>query len=188
MKRKDALEILAAQKGDGLSVVTMRAVPEWYQIGAAPGMNIDNIGCMGGAAATGLGLAIAQPSKQVMVIDGDGSLLMALGSLASIAGAAPANFYHFLMVNGVYETSGKQPTPGGDLVDFPALALAAGYKAAYSFDDLGVLRERLPGVLKQAGPVFIAIKVETAEERLPRPALWPKDPAGDLRKALVGSI
>jgi len=151
-------------------------------------MHIDNIGCMGGAAATGLGLAIAQPDKQVMVVDGDGSLLMALGGLASIAGAAPANYYHFLMVNGVYETSGKQTTPGGEKVDFAAMALAAGYKAAYTFDDLGVLRERVPGILKQEGPVFIAVKVYTADEKLPRPAAWPKDPAGELRKALVGSI
>lgn len=187
MKRREALEVLAALKGDGISVATMRAVPDWYAIGAAPEMHVDNIGCMGGAAPTALGIAIAQPGRKVMVIDGDGSLLMQLGVLASVSEAAPANFYHFVLVNGVYETSGQQPTPAADSVDFPALALGAGYKAAYSFEDIGVLRERLPGVMKQPGPVLIAIKVETSDERLPRPEAWPVDPAGALRASLVGT-
>ena len=188
MNRREALEILAASKGDGISVATMRAVPDWYAIGAAPEMHLDNIGCMGGAAPTALGIAIAQPRRQVMVIDGDGSLLMQLGVLASVAEAAPENFYHFVLVNGVYETSGQQPTPGADTVDYPALALAAGYKAAFYFDDLAVLRERLPGVLSQPGPVFIALKIDPSDERLPRPSAWPADPAGALRQALVGGV
>jgi phosphonopyruvate decarboxylase len=188
MQRREALEVLAALKGEGVSVATMRAVPDWYLLGAAPEMHLDNIGCMGGAAPTALGIAIAQPQRQVMVIDGDGSLLMQLGVLASVAGLAPRNFYHFVLVNRVYETSGHQPTPGGDAVDFPALALGAGYAAAYSFDDVAVLRERLPGVLAQPGPVLIALAAEPTDERLPRPAAWPADPAGALRASLTGSV
>jgi phosphonopyruvate decarboxylase len=186
MNRRAALEVLAGLKGDGISVATMRAVPDWYLLGAAPEMHLDNIGCMGGAAPTALGIAIAQPLRRVMVIDGDGSLLMQLGVLASVAGIAPKNFYHFVLVNRVYETSGHQATPGGEAVDFAALALGAGYRGAYSFDDVGVLSERLPAALAQPGPILIALTIEPSDERLPRPEAWPADPAGALRKSLVG--
>jgi phosphonopyruvate decarboxylase len=181
----EAIEILAAHKGQGLSVATMRAIPDWYAQGAAPEMHLDNRGCMGGAAPMALGLALAQPGKQVLCIDGDGSLLMQLGVLASIAGCAPANFYHVVLVNGVYETSGFQPIPSADNVDFAAMALGAGYKAGYTFEDVGVLRERLPAVFKQEGPVMIAIKVEPGDVRLGVPDARPGDQAGYLREMLT---
>jgi thiamine pyrophosphate-dependent acetolactate synthase large subunit-like protein len=187
VKRQEALDLLAAQKHDGVSVATMRAIPDWYQTGAAPELHLDNRGCMGAAAAFGLGLALAQPERPVFVLDGDGSLLMQLGGLASIAGAAPANFYHFVLVNGVYETSGYQPTPASDRIDFAAMALGAGYQAAYEFDDIAVLRERLPSVLQEKGPVLVALRVEAEQERKDFPAARPADPAGALRSQLVGS-
>lgn len=187
MKRAEALEVLAAQKGDGVSVATMRAIPDWYEAGGAPELHLDNQGCMGAAASFGLGLALAQPERRVFVLDGDGSLLMQLGGLASIAGAAPPNFYHFVLVNGVYETSGHQPTPGSDRVDFAAMALGAGYQAAYEFDDVAVLRERLPSVLQQAGPVLVALRVEPDYERRNlAPGQRPADQSGYLRSQLVG--
>jgi phosphonopyruvate decarboxylase len=186
MRRAEALELLAAQKSNGVSVATMRAIPDWYETGAAPGLNLDNRGCMGAAAAFGLGLALAQPERPVFVLDGDGSLLMQLGSLASIAGAAPANFYHFVLVNGVYETSGYQPTPASERIDFAKMALGAGYQAAYEFDDIAVLRERLPAVLEQAGPVLVALRVDAEQERKDFPGNRPADPAGALRSQLVG--
>ena len=186
MRRSEALELLAEHKGDGVSVTTMRAIPDWYDAGAAPDLNLDNRGCMGAASALGLGIALAQPQRKVYVIDGDGSLLMQLGSLASIAGSGAANFYHFVVVNGVYETSGFQPTPASDRLDFAAMALGAGYEAAYEIEDLGVLRERLPAILNQRGPVMIALKVELETSRKEVPQDRPADPAGHLRARLVG--
>ena len=91
MKRADAVEMIAANKGEGVSVTTMRSVLHWYEAGGAAERHIDCLGNMGGAAALGLGLALAQPDRRVLVVDGDGSLLMQLGTLASVAGAAPAN-------------------------------------------------------------------------------------------------
>ncbi len=188
MRRAEALELLAAAKGDGVSVATMRAIPDWYASGAAPELNLDNRGCMGAAASMGLGIALAQPARRVMVIDGDGSLLMQLGGLASIAGAAPANFYHFVLVNGVYETSGLQPTPAAGTLSFAAMALGAGYQQAFEFDDVAVLRERLPALLDQPGPVLVALKVEpeSEQDRRALPGGRPSDPAGQLRARLVG--
>ena len=187
MKRREAIDLLAAAKGDGVSVATMRAIPDWYTAGAGPERHLDNIGCMGGAAPLALGIALAQPGRRVMVVDGDGSLLMQLGVLASVAGIAPANFYHFVLVNRIYETSGHQPIPAADKVDFAALALGAGYAAAFNFDDPGVLHERLPGILDRPGPVLVALEVDPEDERLPTPAARPADPAAFLRSQRVAA-
>lgn len=109
VKRIEALEVLVAHKAAAVSVTTMRAIPDWYEVGGAPDFNLDNRTCMGMSAALGLGIAIARPERPVMVIDGDGSLLMQLGGLASVAGAAPPNFYHFVLVNGVYDRNARRP-------------------------------------------------------------------------------
>ena len=84
------------------------------------------VGFMGGASSLGLGLALARPERRVIVFDGDGSLLMQLGSLATIAGARPRNLLHLLFKNGVYHTSGSQEIPGGLTVDFVTMARGAG--------------------------------------------------------------
>ena len=187
MKRADAIEIIAAAKGDAVSVATMRAVADWHKTEGAKERHIDNVGCMGGAAPIGLGLALAQPERKVIVIDGDGSLLMQLGVLASIAGARPSNFHHVLLVNRVYETSGNQQIPGGDEVDFVGLARSAGYQRAESFSDAGVLAERIGSIFAEPGPTFVAIEVDpetigVSGSQIARPS----DPAGHLRAQLVG--
>lgn len=186
MKRLEALSILAEYKGDdGISVTTMRAIPDWYATGKAPERHLDNRGFMGGASAFALGLAIAQPQRRVIVVDGDGSLLMQLGSLASIAEAAPANLYHVVLVNGVYETSGHQKTPAADRLNFAAIAKAAGYRDAFEFHDAAVLSERLAAVMDAPGPVLLALYVEPEQIRQPFPENRPADPAGFLRDQLV---
>ena len=76
-------------------------------------MAVACVGFMGGASSIGLGLALAEPERRVVVLDGDGSLLMQLGSLATVAGAKPPNYIHFLFNNGIYHTSGSQEIPGG---------------------------------------------------------------------------
>ena len=80
---------------------------------------------MGSASSIALGIALAQPSRKVIVMDGDGSLLMQLGSLVTIAGAAPENLYHFVFENGVYATSGGQPLPAEGRLDFEMMARGA---------------------------------------------------------------
>ncbi len=187
MKRDDAVEFIAASKGDeGVSVTIMRSVLPWYEAGAADDRHIDCTGCMGGAGGIGLGIALAQPERSVFVLDGDGSLLMQLGTLASIAGAAPSNLYHFVLVNRVYETSGSQPLPGARDIDFAGLAKSAGYKQAESFSDLAVFQERLAGILAKDGPAMIALEVDPEEygESVPRNA--PADATGLLRFQLTG--
>ena len=83
-----------------------------------------------------LGLALANPEREVIVFDGDGSLLMNLGSLVTVANAAPRNFHHFVFENGVYEVNGAHPIPGQNQVDFAAMARAAGYRHVEIFSEL----------------------------------------------------
>src|SRR5215208_4772289 len=114
MQRKDPTEAIAALRGDAITITTEQCIKAWRE--AVPGdlddpTHIDVVGAMGSASSIGLGIALAQPARKVIVMDGDGSLLMQLGSLVTIAGAAPENYYHFVFDNGLYETTGNQPLP-----------------------------------------------------------------------------
>src|SRR5437764_5063281 len=139
MRRKDAIAALVAERGDAITITTEQAIGAWRAAVAEPPNEIpdhlDIVGCMGSASTIALGIALAQPHRKVIIIDGDGSLLMQLGSLVTIAGAAPANLYHFVFENGVYETSGSQPLPAEGRFDLSEMARAAGYAHALKFSD-----------------------------------------------------
>ena len=101
---------------------------------------------------------MAQPDLKVFVFDGDGSLLMNLGTLVTVAEKSPKNFYHLVLENGVYAVTGGQPIPGVNKVSFAGMAREAGYAAAYEFDDLEDFASRADEVLEAQGPVFICVK------------------------------
>jgi sulfopyruvate decarboxylase subunit beta len=159
MRRSDVLRAIAEKRRDSVVVATMTVLEPWRE--ASPSeLNIGCVGFMGGAAGLGLGLALSQPERKVLVLDGDGSLLMQLGSLATVAGAQAPNYYHFLFHNGVYETSGSQQIPAEGRIDFAGMARAAGYRASHQFDDLEELRSGLAAILRERGPLFIELRVE----------------------------
>jgi thiamine pyrophosphate-dependent acetolactate synthase large subunit-like protein len=106
-----------------------------------------------------LGLALAQPERRVVLFDSEGDILMSLGMLPTIAEQAPANFYHFLLDNECYATTGGQPVPNAKNVAYDKIALAAGYGRAYAFDAVEPFGAALPGILGAPGPVFVALKV-----------------------------
>jgi sulfopyruvate decarboxylase subunit beta len=163
MKPEAVLRAIAAVRGDAICVPTMTTAPAWRDI--APGdLSITCVGFMGGASALGLGLAMAHPDRRVLVFDGDGSLLMQLGSLATIAAARPANLVHFVFKNGVYHTSGSQEVPGGLTVDFVTMAKGAGYRGAWSISELDDLERRLPTLLAAEGPVLVELLTGLAEK------------------------
>ena len=95
-----------------------------------------------------------------MVLDGDGSLLMNLGSLVSVAEAAPPNYVHFLCNNGTYESNGGHPIPGAGRLRFDNLAREAGYASVFAFDNLPDFESSLGAVLEETGPVFVNLEVE----------------------------
>ena len=122
---------------------------------------------MGGHAGFGLGVALARPERKVALFDSEGDILMSLGMLVTIAEQAPANFYHFLLDNECYATTGGQPVPNAKNIAYDKLALAAGYPRAYAFDAAADLQEALPDILGQPGPVFVALKVYLEVENDP---------------------
>ena len=163
MKPEDVLQVVAAARGDAICVPTMTTSPAWRTI-APDDLSVGCVGFMGGASSMGLGLALARPDRRVIVLDGDGSLLMQLGSLATNAGAAPRNFVHLLFKNGVYHTSGAQGIPGGLSVDFVMMAKGAGYRQVLSIDTLDEFKRRLPELLRAEGPVFVELHTGLADQ------------------------
>jgi len=163
MKPEDVLQAIADRRGQAIVVPTMTTAPAWRRI-APDDLSVTCVGFMGGASSLGLGIALARPDRRVLVLDGDGSLLMQLGSLATVAGAAPRNLVHFLFKNGVYHTSGAQGIPGGLSVDFVMMARGAGYRLAIAVDDLSDLKRRLPELLLAEGPVFVELHTSLAEQ------------------------
>lgn len=162
MKPEDVLRAIAAARGEAICVPTMTTAPAWRTI-APDDLSVTCVGFMGGASSLGLGLALALPERRVIVLDGDGSLLMQLGSLATVAGAAPRNFTHLVFKNGVYHTSGSQDIPGGLSVDFVMMARGAGYRKAYAVAELEEFRSRLPAMLTEEGPVLVELHTGLAE-------------------------
>ena len=105
--------------------------------------------------------------EKVALFDSEGALLMNLGVLASVAGKKPKNFVHFLLDNGCYATTGGQPVPNADNIDYAGLARAAGYASTHSFTDLEDFVTEVEGIMEEEGPVFVAIKIVPEIENLP---------------------
>lgn len=163
MRKEEAIGILARGRGGAISVSTMQASAPWHDAGQSRSLHIDAAGCMGSASSLGLGLALGRPDRKVIVLDGDGSLLMQLGALVTVAASGAKNFYHFVFANGVYETSGNQPLPGQGLFDFCALAKGAGYANVFAFADAEAFAESLPQVLAAEGPVLARLDIARDE-------------------------
>lgn len=159
MKRDACLKALARRRTDEIVVSVYRAAFEWKVFAPSP-LNYVAVGAMGLASSHGLGLAIGRPDKRVWVLDGDGSLLMNLGSLATIAGAAPRNLAHLVCVNGCYEANGSHPLPARDALDFAAIARGAGIRDAGTIATLAEFEHEIPAILRGDGPVFRALLVE----------------------------
>ena len=131
--------------------------------------NFYMLGSMGLASSIGLGLALAQPEKKVIVLDGDGSVLMNLGTLATIAHHAPQNFLLVILDNCCYGSTGSQPTCTHLGTDLAALAKAAGIKNVRKVEPPGNLAEAL------LGKGVIVVKVEAGNATVPIISLSPEE-------------
>ena len=144
----------------GVIVAKLRDLLQGYKAtGAAPG-RISSVPLMGGCAGLGLGLAMAQPARKVIVMDGDASLLMELSGLATVAAHQPANLLHIVVNNGTQFTAyanARAPLPD---FRFTEAARAAGYAHAETISDATQWAERLPQLMALQGPVFVELMVQ----------------------------
>jgi sulfopyruvate decarboxylase subunit beta len=163
----EALEVLHAVRQGEVVVTTMGNAREWQKLGKDPLDLIYVPSSMGQGTSLALGIALAQPSRKVVVCNGDGSMLMNLGSLVTISAQAPANLTVIVFDNGVYEVTGAQPTaadpalrPSSAPVDFAALARAAGFTRVYAFDAVEPWRKAVGEIVRGSGPSFVQLRVE----------------------------
>lgn len=157
MNRIKLLEILARRITDQIVVATYSTATDWLAINDRP-LNYFSFGAMGLASSHGLGLALAHPERRVIVLDGDGSLLMNLGTLVTIGAVAPRNFTHLVFENGSYEANGGHPIPNTE-TDFEGLARSAGIPSCSTIADLSVFETKVESLLGDEGPVFACLKV-----------------------------
>jgi len=182
-----ALEVIASRRTDQIVVNTMVTAREWPRYSEAEDLDLPFIGCMGKASSLGLGIALGRPDRQVLVFDGDGSLLMNLGSLVTIAAARPKNLVLIVFENGKYEITGGQPIPGEGQFSFAALARGSGIECVYEFDALEPFAAHLDEVLRNEGPTFVCLKVTEVGRLSPKPGRVMGEAARRLREVLAST-
>jgi len=181
MPLPEALRVLQVHSQESVVISTMGAAREWARLEPSPLDFVYVPSSMGQAPSLGLGVALAQPDRPVIVCNGDGCMLMNLGSLVTITAAAPQNMVLVVIENGVYEVTGGQATAAaasrrqdGTPLRFASMARACGFKTVLEFSSLDDWTARCAEAITQPGPVFICLHVEPAEgdvaPRSPGPA------------------
>lgn len=185
MNHRDCFKALARHVRDADIVLPVYSSAfEWLDVRPSP-LNYTAHGAMGLASSHGLGLALGRPDKRVIVLDGDGSLLMNIGALVTAAAAAPRNFYHFVCENGTYEANGGHPIPNQGKVSFAGLARSAGYGSVHEFSDLRNFEQQVGAVLAEPGPVFVTLKIEPSG---PQVRDYNRIHGADVRQAFKDAI
>ena len=186
LRRREVVAQLLKGRGDMLVIAGLGA-PAWDITAAGDHeLNFPMWGAMGGATMIGLGLALAQPKKKVLVVTGDGEMLMGLGSLATIAVQKPRNLYIVVLDNEHYGETGMQETHTGHGVDLAGMAKAAGFPHALNVTTQAGVAQLKDMIDAGAGPLFAQVKIDP--EKLPL-VLPPRDATyikNRFRIALLG--
>ncbi len=187
MDRRDVVAALVKDRGDALVVTGLgSSTYDTFAVGDHD-LNFYLWGGMGGAAMAGLGLALAQPKRRVLVITGDGEMLMGIGSLATIAVAAPKNLAIAVIDNGHYGETGMQRAHTGLGVDITGMAKAAGFKSSTTIRSMVALKSWLSTWQRKPGPVFADIKVAAVPAPMRLPMRDGTAIKHRFRQALLGS-
>lgn len=190
IQAEDIMKAFAPHRGDAL-VVSGRSSKHWAKVSTQPNRDLA-LGdpAMGGHASFALGLALAQPNLKVVLFDSEGDLQMSLGVLSMVAEQKPKNFYHFVLDNECYATTGGQPVPNAKTIAYDMLAKGSGYPSAYAYTNLESFQVNVKRIMEENGPVFVALKIVPEVENVPIGQRAPrltrtKDQAiADMRKEL----
>ena len=187
LHRRAVVKELLAQRGNALVVAGLGAAAWDVTAAGDTPLNFPLWGGMGGAVPLGLGLALAQPSRRVLVITGDGEMLMGLGSLATVATQRPSNLAIVVLDNERYGETGMQLTHTAGSADLGAIAAGCGIPVCRTVIDKKGFKSVIPQIQTEEGPLFINIKVRAEDLPLVLP---PKDGAylkDRFRFALLGA-
>ncbi len=186
--KEECLQLIANQRTDEVVVTTMGMTVPWGKISTHP-LDYASVGsAMGHAADFALGIALAKPNKKVVVLNGDGSMLMCLGTLATITALnrPPPNYVLFVADNGTYEVTGNQPVPAGSRgFSWYMIARGVGFEHVYEFDNANAFETALPKIWNETGPIFVSLKIAQASE--PPPDRWGGFPYPYLQESLADS-
>jgi sulfopyruvate decarboxylase subunit beta len=184
MTHSDALAVLAAHRGDRIVLTTMGSIGIWPTLSDTP-LDFAYIpSSMGQGVALGLGLALAT-GRGVIAVTGDGSLLMNLGCLVTVANH-PAPLAIILIDNGLYEVTGGQDVVGAGRTDYAGLARAVGIRRVHTFSDEVLWRMAAAELLSDPGPAFVHLRVDGERgHKTPSPPRPMAEQVARLRAALV---
>ena len=166
----DAVKLLDSKRNDAVFVATMNANNVSFGLPSLTTnekLDFPVSGAMSKTSDVALGLALAQPDRKILCLDGDGSLLMNLGAMVTIADKAPKNLVHVLFNNRVYAVTGGQPIPGSEHTDWEGLAKSAGYAKVFSFDNLEDMTNGIDEARSAEGPVFVHLQITPQIENTP---------------------
>ena len=167
MDTAELLKVYNRHRGNAI-VVPGRGGKHWVNISDKRTRDVE-LGdpAMGGHASFAMGLALALPKERIVLFDSDGDIQMGMGILVTIAEQQPKNFYHFMLDNEVYATTGGQPVPNARAIQYQDVARACGYTRTYAYDNLESFSINVERILGEAGPVFVALKVKPDVENTP---------------------
>ena len=155
----DMFRAFQPHRGKAIVLVTGTAGRDWREISDNESRDLSLQGAMGQTNTAALGFALAQPNEKVVLFDSEGSLQMNMGVLGTVAGKKPKNFFHFLMDNECYATTGGQPVPNATEINYAGMAREAGYAATFEFNNLEDFVGSIESIMKEEGPVFVAMKM-----------------------------
>ncbi len=187
MKRYEAIEVISKSLNGTELVISSTGMisRELFTIKDAP-QNFYMLGSMGLASSIGLGLALSLPKKQIVVIEGDGSILMNMGSMATVGHFAPKNLIHIVLDNEAHDSTGGQATVS-NTVKLEEVAHASGYRLTPRVDSEEELRKAITESSQQ-GPAFLLVKVEKGSlEGIGRVSHSPEEIKNRFQKSAIGT-
>ncbi|BDQ31793.1 sulfopyruvate decarboxylase subunit beta [Nitrosopumilus zosterae] len=182
MIRKEAVRLIAKEIGDQPIISSNGFMSRDVFETNEKENNFYMIGSMGLASSIGLGIALKKPKQKIHVFDGDGNILMNLGSLVTIGSLKPKNLVHFIFDNKSHESTGGQPT-SSDKIELKKIAQAAKFKT-FEIINKKQIKKIMSKVKKESGPIFVIVRIDKGGEKSIRVGIAPPNIKNRFMKSL----